>query len=162
MLKRVIFNLRPTSSIQARYFATTPLFRQEENKSTFSVRGSISRAIICGYLGNEPMFRSKGNSEEPSKEFATLNVATSEYTLNKDKERVVHTTWHKVVVFNDKVVELLRKFGKKGTLVYLEGSLSDRTYTTKDGQERTITQIVVSNASDFKILRGEYDKNEQK
>src|SRR6202040_560883 len=75
---------------------------------------------------------------------ANLSVATSESWRDKASgERKERTEWHRVVIFNDKLVEIVEKYLKKGAKVYLEGALQTRKWTDNSGQERYSTEVVL-------------------
>jgi single-strand DNA-binding protein len=75
---------------------------------------------------------------------ANLSIATSESWRDKASgERKERTEWHRVVIFNDKLVEIVEKYLKKGAKVYLEGALQTRKWTDNSGQERYTTEVVL-------------------
>src|SRR6202040_4374614 len=75
---------------------------------------------------------------------ANLSVATSESWRDKASgERKERTEWHRVVIFNDKLVEIVEKYLKKGAKIYLEGALQTRKWTDNSGQERYSTEVVL-------------------
>ncbi len=102
--------------------------------------GSINKAIIVGNLGRDPEIR----STQDGREIATLTVATSESWKDKSTgEKKEKTEWHRVVVFNDGLVNLVKNYIKKGSKLYIEGALHTRKWTDKDGVERYTTEIVL-------------------
>ena len=73
-----------------------------------------------------------------------LSVATSESWRDKSSgERKEKTEWHRVVIFNKNLVEVAEKYLRKGSKVYLEGSLQTRKWTDKDGAEKYSTEVVL-------------------
>src|SRR6202030_1143086 len=93
-----------------------------------------------GNLGRDPEIR----STQEGLRICTLSVATS--ILWRDKasgERKERTEWHRVVIFNDKLVEIVEKYLKKGAKIYLEGALQTRKWTDNSGQERYSTEVVL-------------------
>ena len=102
--------------------------------------GSVNKAIIVGNLGRDPEVRSTNDGRE----IATLTVATSESWKDKSTgEKKEKTEWHRVVVFNDGLVNLVKNHIKKGSKLYIEGALHTRKWTDKDGVERYTTEIVL-------------------
>src|SRR5262249_1263580 len=75
----------------------------------------------------------------------TLNLATSESWRDRTSgERKERTEWHRVVLFNDRLVELAEKYLRKGSKIYVEGALQTRKWTDQQGQERYSTEVVLS------------------
>ncbi|HZB93034.1 MAG TPA: single-stranded DNA-binding protein [Stellaceae bacterium] len=102
--------------------------------------GSVNKVILIGNLGRDPEIR----STQEGTRIANLSVATSENWRDKGTgERRERTEWHRVVVFNDRLVEVIEKYLKKGAKVYLEGALQTRKWTDNSGQERYTTEIVL-------------------
>ena len=102
--------------------------------------GSVNKVILVGNLGKDPEIRV---TQEGSK-LATFSVATSEQWRDKTtQERHDRTEWHRVVVFNEKLSEIVEKYLRKGSKVYLEGQLQTRKWTDQNGQERYTTEVVI-------------------
>ena len=102
--------------------------------------GSVNKVILIGNLGRDPEIR----STQDGTRIANLSVATSESWRDKASgERKERTEWHRVVVFNDRLVEVIEKYLKKGAKVYLEGALQTRKWTDNSGQERYTTEVVL-------------------
>ncbi|MGH7039711.1 MAG: single-stranded DNA-binding protein [Stellaceae bacterium] len=102
--------------------------------------GSVNKAILIGNLGRDPEIR----STQDGMRIATLAVATSENWRDKASgERKERTEWHRVVIFNERLAEIAEKYLKKGSKVYLEGSLQTRKWTDNAGQERYTTEVVL-------------------
>src|ERR1700674_2352515 len=103
--------------------------------------GSINKVILVGNLGRDPEVRS---TQDGSK-MANLSLATSESWKDKNSgERREKTEWHRVVIFNDRLVDVAEKYLKKGSKIYIEGQLQTRKWTDQSGQERYSTEVVVS------------------
>ena len=101
---------------------------------------SVNKVILIGNLGRDPEIR----STQDGLRVANLSVATSESWRDKATgERKERTEWHRVVIFNDKLVEIVEKYLKKGAKVYLEGALQTRKWTDNSGQERYTTEVVL-------------------
>jgi single-strand DNA-binding protein len=104
------------------------------------VAGSVNKVILVGNLGRDPEIRSINDGSK----VATLSVATSENWKDRGTgERKERTEWHKVVIFNDRLVEVTERFLKKGAKVYVEGALQTRKWTDNAGQERYTTEVVL-------------------
>lgn len=102
--------------------------------------GSVNKVILVGNLGRDPEIRSLQDSNR----VANLSIATSETWRDKQSgERRERTEWHRVVIFNERLVEIAEKFLRKGSKVYLEGQLQSRKWSGQDGQERYTTEVVL-------------------
>ena len=102
--------------------------------------GSVNKVILVGNLGRDPEVR---NTQAGGK-VVSFSVATSESWNDKASgERKEKTQWHRIAIFNERLGEVAEKFLRKGSKVYLEGSLESRKFTDKDGQEREVTEVVI-------------------
>lgn len=102
--------------------------------------GSINKVILVGNVGRDPEIRSTHDGSR----IANVSLATSESWRDRNSgERKERTEWHRVVVFNDKLVEVVEKFVKKGSKLYVEGALQTRKWTDQSGQERYSTEVVL-------------------
>lgn len=102
--------------------------------------GSVNKAIIIGNLGRDPEIRSLNNGDR----VASLRIATSETWRDKSTgERKEKTEWHSVIVFNENIVKVAESYLKKGSTVYVEGSLQTRKWTDQQGVEKYSTEIVL-------------------
>ena len=103
--------------------------------------GSVNKVILVGNLGRDPEDRNMQNGGK----VVSFSVATSEsWSDRASGERKEKTQWHRVAIFNEKLGEIAEKYLRKGSKVYLEGQIESRKYTDKDGQEREITEVVLS------------------
>jgi single-strand DNA-binding protein len=101
----------------------------------------VNKVILVGNLGRDPDVR-RMTSGEP---VVNLSIATSESWRDKASgERKERTEWHRVVIFNENLAKVAEQYLRKGSKVYLEGQLSTRKYTDKDGQEKYSTEIVLN------------------
>src|SRR6195952_2992653 len=114
--------------------------------------GSVNKVILVGNLGKDPEVRS---TQDGSK-IVNLTLATSETWNDKASgERKEKTEWHRVVVFNDRIVDVVEKYVKKGNKIYVEGALQTRKWTDQSGQEKYATEIVVERfRGDITLLGG--------
>lgn len=102
--------------------------------------GSVNKVTLVGRLGKDPEVR---NSPDGAK-IITMSVATSETWKDRSTgERKERTEWHRVVIFNEKIGEIVERYVKKGSQVYLEGSLQTRKWTDQQGIEKYTTEIVL-------------------
>src|ERR1700742_4864881 len=102
--------------------------------------GSVKQVILVGNLGRDPEIR----TTQDGTKVANLSVATSENWRDKNSgERREKTEWHRVVVFNDRLVDVIERYLKKGAKVYLEGALQTRKWTDQSGAEKYTTEIVL-------------------
>ena len=102
--------------------------------------GSVNKVILVGNLGKDPEIRTLNNGER----VANLSLATSEQWRDKATgERKEKTEWHRVVIFNDNIVKVAENYLKKGSTVYVEGSLQTRKWTDQQGVEKYSTEVVI-------------------
>ncbi|MBL8686766.1 MAG: single-stranded DNA-binding protein [Alphaproteobacteria bacterium] len=102
--------------------------------------GSVNKVILVGNLGKDPEVRSMQSGDR----VASFPIATSERWKDKATgERKEKTEWHKVAIFDERLVEIAEKYLRKGSKVYLEGQLQTRKWTDQNGQERYTTEIVL-------------------
>ena len=102
--------------------------------------GSVNKVILVGNLGRDPEVR----STQGGTRIANLSVATSEgWTDKRSGERREKTEWHRVVIFNDNLVKVAESYLRKGSKVYIEGSLQTRKWQDQSGQEKFSTEVVL-------------------
>ena len=102
--------------------------------------GSVNKVILVGNLGRDPEIR----STQDGTRVANLSLATSESWRDKSSgERRERTEWHRVVVFNDRLVDVCERFLKKGSKIYIEGALQTRKWTDQSGAEKYTTEVVL-------------------
>lgn len=100
---------------------------------------AVNKVILVGNLGADPEARSLNNGGE----VVNLRVATTESWKAQDGERKERTEWHQVTIFNEGLGKVAKTYLRKGSKVYLEGSLQTRKWTDKDGNDRYSTEIVL-------------------
>ncbi len=104
--------------------------------------GSVNKVILVGNLGKDPEVR----HTQDGKPIVNLSIATSENWRDKSTgERKEKTEWHRVVIFNENLAKVAEQYLKKGSTVYIEGSLQTRKWTDKDGVEKYSTEVVLQN-----------------
>jgi single-strand DNA-binding protein len=102
--------------------------------------GSVNKVILIGNLGADPEIR----RTQDGRPIANLRVATSESWRDKATgERKEKTEWHRVVIFNEGLCKIAEQYLKKGSKVYLEGSLQTRKWQDQTGQDRYSTEVVL-------------------
>ena len=99
-------------------------------------KGTLNRVMIIGNLGADPVLRTLPDGGSVS----NFSVATTDSWSNVQRERRDQTEWHRVTFFG-RMAEILHEYGRKGTKLYIEGSLRTRKWTDKEGIERTTTEI---------------------
>lgn len=102
--------------------------------------GSVNKVILVGNLGRDPEIRTLNSGEK----VANLSLATSEQWRDKATgERKEKTEWHRVVIFNENLVRVAENYLKKGSTIYIEGSLQTRKWTDQQGVEKYSTEVVL-------------------
>ena len=103
--------------------------------------GSLNKVQIIGRLGADPEIKQMVNG----KNVARLSIATSQSWKDKSSgERKEKTEWHRVVIFNEGLVNIVQQYLKKGANIYLEGQLSTRKWRDeKSGQDKYSTEIIL-------------------
>jgi single-strand DNA-binding protein len=99
----------------------------------------INKVILLGRVGKDPEVKYL----ESGIAVASLPLATSESYKNKSGERVTTTEWHNVVIWR-KQAEIVEKYVKKGSELYIEGSLRTRSWEDKEGNKRYATEVVAN------------------
>ena len=98
---------------------------------------SINKVIIVGNLGKDPEMRSFPNGDQ----VANVSIATTDRWKDKTSGEMKEATeWHRIN-FNGRLAEIVGQYLKKGSQVYVEGSLRTRKWTDKDGVEKFTTEI---------------------
>ncbi len=102
--------------------------------------GSVNKVILIGNLGKDPEVRSMQSGGK----VCNLSVATSESWKDKmSGERKERTEWHRVVIFNENLINVAERFLKKGSKVYLEGQIETRKWADQAGVEKYSTEVVL-------------------
>ncbi len=103
---------------------------------------SINKVILVGNVGGDPEIRSTSDGRE----IANFSLATSESWKDKASgEKKEKTEWHRVVIFSQGLAGIVKNYVKKGTKLYIEGSLQTRKWTDNAGVEKYTTEIVLQN-----------------
>ena len=103
--------------------------------------GSLNKVLLIGRLGADPEIKQMVNG----KNVARLSLATSQSWKDKNTgEKKEKTEWHRIVVFNDGLVNVVQQYLKKGAQIYVEGQLTTRKWKDEQsGQDKFSTEIVI-------------------
>ena len=102
--------------------------------------GSVNKVILLGNLGKDPEIRSMQSGSK----MATFSMATSKKWKDKNtQEQRDKTSWHNIVVFGDGLVDIVEKYVKKGSKIYVEGELQTRKWEDQNGNDRYTTEVVL-------------------
>ena len=98
-----------------------------------------NKVQLIGNVGNAVEIK----NTESGKKLARFSIATNESYRNTKGEKVTETTWHNLVAWG-KVAELAEKLLQNGTEVVIEGKLTNRSYTDKDGNKKQVCEVLVN------------------
>jgi single-strand DNA-binding protein len=103
--------------------------------------GSLNKVLLIGRLGADPEIKQMVNG----KSVARLSLATSQSWKDKNSgEKKEKTEWHRIVVFNEGLVNVVQQYLKKGAQIYVEGQLTTRKWKDEQsGQDKYSTEIVI-------------------
>jgi single-strand DNA-binding protein len=110
---------------------------------------SVNKVILVGNLGRDPETRYTGAGQP----VCNFTLATNETFKDRNGERQKRTEWHRIVAWGKKA-EFAQQYLKKGSLIYLEGSIRTREWNDKEGQKHTTAEIV---ANEFRFVGGRAD-----
>jgi single-strand DNA-binding protein len=101
---------------------------------------SLNKVLLIGNVGKNPEIRNTSDNRK----IATFTIATSERWRDKSNgEMREKTEWHRVVILSDGLVGIIEKYVKKGSKLYIEGTLQTRKWTDSGGVERYVTEVVL-------------------
>ncbi|MCK5615332.1 single-stranded DNA-binding protein [Candidatus Pacearchaeota archaeon] len=117
---------------------------------------SLNKVLLIGRLGQDPEIR----CTQDGREIANFSLATSDkWTDKKTGDKKERTEWHRVSVFNEGLVKVIKTYVKKGNLIYIEGKLQTRKWTDDKGIERYSTEITLQGFdATLKMLGSKQDK----
>ena len=121
--------------------------------------GSLNKVLLIGRLGADPDIKQMVNG----KSVARLSLATSNTWKDKNTgEKKEKTEWHRIVIFNEGLINIIQQYVKKGAQVYIEGQLTTRKWKDeKSGLDRYSTEVVLQGFnSSFKILSNKNSQTE--
>ena len=103
--------------------------------------GSLNKVLLIGRLGADPEIKQMVNG----KSIARFSLATSQNWKDKNTgEKKQKTEWHRVVIFNEGLVNVVKQYLKKGSQVYIEGQLSTRKWKDEQsGQDKYSTEVII-------------------
>ena len=120
--------------------------------------GSLNKVLLIGRLGADPEVKQMVNG----KNVARLSVATSQSWKDKNTgERKEKTEWHRIVIFNEGLVNVVQQYLKKGANVYVEGQLTTRKWKDESsGQDKYSTEIVLQGYNSSLTMLDSRNKND--
>ncbi len=98
-----------------------------------------NKVTLIGHIGNDPQI----HTFDSGKKKATFSIATNDAYRNKEGDKIDTTQWHNIVVWG-KTAEFVENYLTKGKEIALEGKLTSRSYESKDGDKRYITEVVAN------------------
>ena len=102
--------------------------------------GSVNKVILLGNLGRDPEVRSMQSGSK----MASFSLATSKRWKDRaTQEQKEKTSWHNIVVFGDGLVDIVEKYVKKGSKIYIEGELQTRKWQDQDGNDKYTTEVIL-------------------
>lgn len=101
---------------------------------------SINKVILVGNVGKDPEVR----YVDTNVPVARFPFATSETYRSRDGEKITTTEWHNIVLWRG-LAEVVEKYVKKGSQLFIEGKIRTRSYDDRDGNKRYITEIIADN-----------------
>ncbi len=102
--------------------------------------GSLNKVTLIGNVGKDPEVRSM----QDGREVASFTLATSDVWKDKGTgERREKTEWHRIVVFSQPLINVIKNYITKGSKLYIEGALQTRKWTDQQGVEKYTTEIVL-------------------
>ena len=119
--------------------------------------GSLNKVLLIGRLGADPEIKQMVNG----KNVARISVATSQSWKDKSTgEKKEKTEWHRVVVFNEGLVNVVQQYLKKGSQVYIEGQLTTRKWKDEQtGTDKYSTEIVIQGYNSSLTMLGGSSQN---
>ncbi len=118
---------------------------------------TVNKVILVGNVGKDPEIRLTKSGTK----IGNLSLATSESWKDKGSgEKKEKTEWHRVIVFDDRLADVVEKYVSKGDKLYLEGSLQTRKWTNSEGNDVYTTEVVLQRfTSKLVMLSSKSDKN---
>ena len=110
---------------------------------------SLNKVTLIGNVGKDPEIRNTNDGRE----IATFSLATGDVWRDRATgEKKERTEWHRVVVFNDALASVVKNYIKKGSKIYVEGSLQTRKWVDNAGIEKYTTEVILQNFNSALIL----------
>ena len=119
--------------------------------------GSLNKVLLIGRLGADPEIKQMVNG----KSVARLSLATSQSWKDKNTgEKKEKTEWHRIVVFNEGLINVVQQYLKKGAQIYIEGQISTRKWKDEQtGQDKYSTEIVLQGYNSTLTMLGGSSNN---
>ena len=120
--------------------------------------GSLNKVLLIGRLGADPEIKQMVNG----KSVARLSLATSQSWKDKNTgEKKEKTEWHRIVVFNEGLVNVVQQYLKKGAQIYVEGQISTRKWKDEaSGQDKYSTEVIIQGYNSSLTMLGGNSLNE--
>jgi len=120
--------------------------------------GSLNKVLLIGRLGADPEIKQMVNG----KSVARLSLATSQSWKDKNTgEKKEKTEWHRIVVFNEGLVNVVQQYLKKGAQIYVEGQISTRKWKDEaSGQDKYSTEVIIQGYNSSLTMLGGNNMNE--
>ena len=99
----------------------------------------VNKVILVGNLGKDPEVQTFDSYKK-----AAFSLATTEHSRDKEGNEVQHTEWHNIVMWRG-LAEIAEQYLRKGSQVYIEGKIRTRSFDSKEGQKKYITEIQADN-----------------
>ena len=114
--------------------------------------GSVNRVILIGNLGRDPEVRTMQNGNK----LCNLSLATSDSWKDKNTgERKEKTQWHRLVIFDERLVDVAEKYLAKGSKIYIEGELQTRKWQDQSGAEKYTTEVILNRFRSQLVMLGD-------
>ena len=119
--------------------------------------GSLNKVQLIGRLGADPEVKQMVNG----KSVARLSIATSQTWKDRNSgEKKEKTEWHRIVVFNEGLINVVQQYLKKGAQIYIEGQLTTRKWKDEQtGQDKYSTEIVLQGYNSTLTMLGGSNQN---
>ena len=119
---------------------------------------SVNKVLLIGRLGADPEIKQMFNG----KSVARLSLATSQSWKDKNTgEKKEKTEWHRIVVFNEGLVNVVQQYLKKGAQIYVEGQISTRKWKDEaSGQDKYSTEVIIQGYNSSLTMLGGNNMNE--
>lgn len=114
--------------------------------------GSLNEVSLIGNVGRDPEIR----STQDGRRIANLSIATSDTWKDRNSgERKERVEWHRVVIFNERLTEIVEKYVRKGSKLFVRGALQTRKWTDQAGVEKYSTEVVLQAFNGEIVLLGD-------
>ena len=119
---------------------------------------SVNSVTLLGNVGKDIEIKTMSNGNE----VANFSLATTDTWKDKETgEKKDRTEWHRIVIFSAGLVGIVKNYVKKGSKLYIEGSLQTRKWTDKDNNDKYVTEIVLQGyGCSLQMLDGKEGSNE--